>query len=89
MNLKKSSYQSAKLDLIEHSLKEKEILEKIREPESKQFGFSLLVSYQKPLYTLIRRMVVDHDDADDIIQDTFVKVWKNLGSLPEDARLFT
>ena len=46
-------------------------------------------NYQKPLYALIRRMVVDHDDADDIIQDTFVKVWKNLDSFREDARLFT
>ena len=71
-------------------MEEKEILEKIRRPESKQFGFSLLVrTYQKPLYALIRRMVVDHDDADDILQDTFIKVWKNLDSFREDAKLFT
>ncbi len=34
-------------------------------------------------------MVIDHDDADDLVQETFVKVWKNLGSFREDAQLYT
>lgn len=34
-------------------------------------------------------MVIDHDDADDLTQEIFVKVWKNLGSFREDAKLFT
>lgn len=71
-------------------MEESDILEKIRKPESKQFGFSLLVrTYQRPLYALIRRMVVDHDDADDVLQETFIKIWKGLDGFREDARLFT
>ncbi|MCD4697633.1 MAG: sigma-70 family RNA polymerase sigma factor [Bacteroidales bacterium] len=59
-------------------------------PESRNFGFNLLVKkYQERVYWHIRRMVYDHDDADDLVQDTFVKVWKNLGSFREDSQLYT
>jgi RNA polymerase sigma-70 factor (ECF subfamily) len=34
-------------------------------------------------------MVIDHDDADDVVQDIFVKVWKNLGNFREDSQLYT
>ncbi|MEQ9375239.1 MAG: RNA polymerase sigma factor [Imperialibacter sp.] len=71
-------------------MQEKDILEKIRNPSSKQFGFSLLVRhYQKPMYAVIRRMVIDHDDADDVLQEVFLKVWKGIDNFREDARLFT
>ncbi|MBL56393.1 MAG: RNA polymerase subunit sigma [Flavobacteriales bacterium] len=45
--------------------------------------------YQEQVYWVIRRMVIDHDVADDIAQDTFVKVWKNLSSFKGDAKLST
>ncbi|WOK09085.1 RNA polymerase sigma factor [Imperialibacter roseus] len=71
-------------------MQEKDILEKIRDPSSKQFGFSLLVRhYQKPMYAVVRRMVIDHDDADDVLQEVFLKVWKGIDNFREDARLFT
>lgn len=71
-------------------LEDSDILEKIRDPQSKQFGFSLLVrNYQQPLYAIVRRMVIDHDDADDVLQEVFLKVWKGIDNFREDARLFT
>src|SRR5690606_32169408 len=52
------------------------------------FG-QLLKKYQQKIYWHVRRLVIDHDDADDLVQDIFVKVWKNLGNFREDAQLYT
>ena len=41
------------------------------------------------MYWHVRKMVIDHDDADDLVQEIFVKVWKNLTSFREDSKLFT
>lgn len=66
------------------------IIEKIREEDTRNYGFNLLVrEYQERVYWHVRKMVVDHDDADDLVQEIFVKVWKNLGSFREDSKLFT
>ncbi len=50
---------------------------------------SLLKKYQQKIYWHIRRLVIDHDDADDLVQDVFIKVWKNLAGFREDAQLYT
>lgn len=66
------------------------ILQMCRTSDSKNFGFHLLVSkYQKRIYWHVRRMVIIHEDADDIVQDVFVKVWKNLDSFREESNLYT
>lgn len=66
------------------------IIEKIRSEETRTYGFNLLVrEYQERVYWHVRKMVIDHDDADDLVQEIFVKVWKNLGSFREDAKLYT
>lgn len=66
------------------------IIAKIREPETLQYGFNLIVrQYQERVYWHIRKMVIDHDDADDLTQNTFIKVWNNLDSFRGDAGLFT
>ena len=71
-------------------MEEQEILVKLRDPETRNFGFNLLVRhYQERLYWHIRKMVIDHDDADDVVQETFVKVWKNVDKFREDASLYT
>lgn len=49
----------------------------------------LVRKYQQKVYWLIRRMVIDHDDADDLVQEVFVKVWANLDHFREDAKLYT
>ncbi len=45
--------------------------------------------YQERIYWHVRKMVIDHDDADDLVQEIFVKVWKNLDKFRADAKLYT
>ena len=59
--------------------------ESTREAAFKQ----LLNKYQQKIYWHVRRMVIDHDDADDVTQDIFVKVWRNLDKFREDSQLYT
>ncbi len=71
-------------------MEDQELLEKIRNPETKNYGFNLLVrAYQERIYWHIRKMVIDHDDADDLVQDVFIKVWKNLDKFRQDSKLYT
>lgn len=54
------------------------------------YAFNLIVvKYQQPLYWHVRRLVVVHDDASDIVQDTFIKAWKGLSRFRGDAGLYT
>src|SRR6201992_4526404 len=67
-----------------------EILRKFQDEKTRNEAFNLLLKkYQQKLYWHIRRMVIDHDDAYDLVQDTFVKVWKNLPGFRSDAQLYT
>lgn len=69
---------------------DRELLEKIRNPETRNYGFNMLVrTYQKRVYYLIRKMVIDHDDADDLTQEVFIKIHRHIGNFREDAQLFT
>ena len=53
-------------------------------------GFSLLMDkYQEPLYWLVRRMVNDHDDANDVTQNAFIKVFRGFHNYKGDAKLYT
>lgn len=52
--------------------------------------FRIIVSkYRSRVYLHIRRMVIDHADADDLVQNTFIKVWKNLPEFREESQLYT
>lgn len=67
-----------------------EILEKFTVEKTKQEAFNLLLNkYQQKIYWHIRRMVVNHDDTDDLVQDVFIKVWKNLDHFRNDSQLYT
>ena len=71
-------------------MEDKELLLKLRDPDSMNYGFNLLVrKYQQKIYWHIRKMVIDHDDADDLVQDVFIKVWKHIENFREDAQLYT
>ncbi|HKZ37647.1 MAG TPA: RNA polymerase sigma factor [Chryseolinea sp.] len=71
-------------------MEDKELLSKIRNPETRNYGFNLLVrEYQKRVYWHARKMVIDHDDADDVTQETFIKIHKSIDKFREDAQLFT
>ncbi|RTZ05955.1 sigma-70 family RNA polymerase sigma factor [Flavobacterium bomense] len=49
----------------------------------------LLQEYQRPLYNHIRNIVLNHDDADDILQNTFIKIFQNLKNFKGDSKLFS
>ena len=71
-------------------MEDKDLLAKIKNPDSRNHGFNLLVrKYQERIYKHIRKMVIDHDDADDITQETFIKVFKYIGKFRADAQLYT
>jgi len=54
------------------------------------YAFNLIVKkYQLRLYNHVRRMVIVHDDANDLVQNVFIKVWKHLEGFREDSQLFT
>lgn len=67
-----------------------ELLEKFRSPETRHYGFNLLVrKYQRKIYWHVRRMVLDHDDANDVTQNIFIKVWQALDNFRADSQLYT
>lgn len=67
-----------------------ELLHQFRDPETKEKGFtSIIKKYQEKLYWHIRRMVVTHDDANDVLQNVFIRVWNGLANYREDAKLYT
>ncbi|WP_199141345.1 RNA polymerase sigma factor [Pedobacter sp. ASV12] len=67
-----------------------EILQKFGVEKTRNEAFNLLLQkYQQKIYWHIRRLVIDHDDADDLVQESFVKVWKNLGNFRSDSQLYT
>lgn len=69
---------------------DKELLIQFREPATKEQAFTRIIKkYQEKLYWHIRRMVVEHEDANDVIQNMFIKVWNSLENFREDSQLYT
>ncbi len=67
-----------------------DILSKFQDERTRNEAFNLLLKkYQQRIYWHVRRMVIDHNDADDIVQDVFVKVWKSLPGFRNDSQLYT
>ncbi|MFV7236712.1 MULTISPECIES: RNA polymerase sigma factor [Flavobacterium] len=69
---------------------EKEFIQKLLNPKTQNDAFQqLLQDYQRPLYNHIRNIVLSHDDADDILQNTFIKVFQHLKNFKGDSKLFS
>jgi RNA polymerase sigma-70 factor (ECF subfamily) len=69
---------------------ETEILLLLKDPDTRDRGFLVLMNtYQKPLYAHIRRMVQSHEDAEDILQETFILVYNHLDSFKGESKLYT
>lgn len=67
-----------------------EILNLLADPQQEEKGFKLLMNkYQKPLYWHIRRMIGNHDDANDVLQNTFIKVFKSINRFESKSKLYT
>jgi RNA polymerase sigma factor (sigma-70 family) len=75
--------------MTEH-LDDKELLMQFRQPATKERSFTLIIKkYQQKLYWHVRRMVVEHEDANDVLQNMFIKVWNGLENFREDSQLYT
>jgi len=69
---------------------EKEFIQELLNPKTQNQAFEkLLKEFQKPLYNHIRNIVLNHDDTDDVLQNTFVKVFRNLSKFKGESKLFS
>jgi RNA polymerase sigma factor (sigma-70 family) len=69
---------------------EQEFIKKLLNPKTQNEAFKeLLIDYQRPLYNHIRNIVMNHDDADDVLQNTFVKVFQYLKNFKGESKLFS
>ncbi len=69
---------------------DEEIMQLFSQENSREQAFSALVNkYQRRLYWHIRKIVIDHDDTDDVLQNTFIKTWKGLENFKQESQLFT
>ena len=71
-------------------IEDSQILEMFAIEKTRDEAFNLLLKkYQQKIYWHIRRLVLNHDDCDDLLQEVFVKVWKNLDKFRNDSQLYT
>jgi len=71
-------------------LKDRELLRLFFIEGKRNSAFRLIIqTYSERLYWPIRRIVLDHDDADDVLQNTFIKIYQKLGSFEEKSSLFS
>lgn len=71
-------------------LDEQAFIKDLLNPKTQNKAFQLLLStYQKPLYNHIRNIVLNHDDANDVLQNTFVKVFQHLANFKGESKLFS
>jgi RNA polymerase sigma-70 factor (ECF subfamily) len=69
---------------------EKDFIKELLDPKTQNIAFQkLLRDFQKPLYNHIRSIVLNHDDTDDVLQNTFVKVFQHLKNFKGDSKLFS
>lgn len=73
-----------------NSYHEREVLALLQEVSTQRRGFEMIVAqYSEQLYWQIRRMVLSHEDANDLLQNTFIKAWMNIDYFRGDAKLST
>jgi len=69
---------------------EEELVHQLSQPNKKAGAFSVIVrSYQERLYWHIRKMVLSHEDANDVLQNTFMKAWNGLDGFRGDSQVST
>lgn len=72
------------------TIDEKELVAKLQDPATAAAAFDTLMrTFGEQVYWQIRKMVVNHDDANDLLQNCFIKVWNNLHNFRGDAKLST
>ena len=71
-------------------VEEKELLAALQSEQLKETAFRSLISkYKERLYWHIRKIVISHDDADDVLQNTFIKIYRNIHNFKAESKLFS
>ncbi|MEO0900630.1 MAG: RNA polymerase sigma factor [Bacteroidota bacterium] len=69
---------------------EEALIDQLKNPETREKAFAVLLNTHKErLYWHIRRIVLNHDDADDVLQNTFIKVYRNIEGFKGDSKLYS
>ncbi len=69
---------------------DQQILDSLKDPSTKELAFRHLIStYKERLYWHIRKIVMNHDDTDDVLQNSFIKIWNGIDSFRGESSLFT
>jgi RNA polymerase sigma-70 factor (ECF subfamily) len=72
------------------NLSDSELLAQFRNSITKEKAYTVIIKkYQEKLYWHVRRMVVQHEDANDVLQNVFIRVWNGLENFREDSQLYT
>ena len=66
------------------------LIEQLKNVQTKEKAFRELITlYKERLYWHIRKIVISHDDTDDVLQNTFIKIFKNIDKFNQDSKLFS
>lgn len=66
------------------------LVEQLKDVQTKEKAFRVLITkYKERLYWHIRKIVISHDDADDVLQNTFIKIFKGIDSFKQDSKLYS
>jgi len=69
---------------------ETDFIEQLKNPLTQEKAFRSLISqYKERLYWHIRKIVISHDDADDVLQNTFIKIYRNINNFKAESKLFS
>ena len=69
---------------------DRSLIDDLRQENKRNLAFHILIKkYQERLYWHIRKIVIDHDDADDVMQNTFIKIWRGIDNFREESSLYT
>jgi RNA polymerase sigma-70 factor (ECF subfamily) len=70
--------------------KENQFINALKNPDTQEFAFNKLISdYKERLYWHVRKIVIDHDDANDVLQNTFIKIFNNINTFKENSSIYT
>jgi RNA polymerase sigma-70 factor (ECF subfamily) len=69
---------------------DRNLIAELKQENTRDLAFHRLVKlYQERLYWHIRKILLSHEDTDDVLQNTFVKVWKSIENFREESSLYT
>lgn len=69
---------------------ERELYAQLKDPKTQRAAFGVIVrQYSEQLYWQIRRIVLTHEDANDVMQNTFLKAWNHIDSFQGESKIFT